>query len=534
MDCLHRLFEAQAARTPHAVALSAGGACLTYVELNARANRLAHFLRGRGVGTESIVGVCLDASPHVPVALLAVLKAGGAYLPLDPAYPAARLTFMLADAGVSLVLTDAHAANALPTSYDGDALGLDTDALRWSSESGGNPEGGAGPNNLAYVIYTSGSTGQPKGVLLEHAGAVNNLLWRQEQFPLGPDDRLLQTYSLNFDPSVWAIFWPLAAGAALVLPRPGGLAEPDYLVQTLADERITVAGFGPAMLGALLARADIARCRSLRHVFCGGEAMPPDLPRRFHSLLDADLHNVYGPTEATIDAACFTVPRGFAGEAVPIGCPVTNTRLAVLDGEGRPVPDDEEGELCIAGVSLARGYLNRPALTGERFGPTPFDRRPHVPHRRPGTARAGRRVLVPRPGGRSDPAARHPHRTRRDRGGPEPAPVGGGRRRRAARGQVWRPTSYTRRGRRPPRRNCGGSCPTRCPRAWIPASFTFLEALPLTPSGKRDRAALPAPSPEAWEREDAAAPPRPPGAPDRRHLGGSAGRPSHRARGPFS
>ena len=498
MTCLHHLFEAQVVRTPEALALASGATCLSYEELNVRANRLAHFLRARGVGPEVIVGVCLDATPHVPVALLAILKAGGAYLPLDPAYPAERLAFMLSDAAVRLVLTDRASSDTLPPSHDGDTLCLDGDAGRWHSESGDNPAGGAGPESLAYVIYTSGSTGRPKGVLLEHAGAVNNLQWRQERFPLGPGDRMLQTYSLNFDPSVWAIFWPLVSGAALVLPRPGGIAEPGYLVQTIADERITVVGFGPAMLGAMLAQPGISACRSLRHVFCGGEAMPPDLPRRFHALLEADLHNVYGPTEATIDAACYTVPRGWTGASVPLGQALPSTRLLV--------PDGGEGELSIAGVSLARGYLNRPDLTAERF---PLDASGARTYRTGDLVHAGAegglyfrgraddqiqlRGIRIEPGEIEAALGRHPQVT-------DAAVALHGDRLTAyvvpAPGAVPIPADL--------RRFLSGTLPP----SWVPAAFVLLDALPLTPSGKRDRAALPPPASEAWERGADVTPPQ--------------------------
>ena len=498
MTCLHHLFEAQVVRTPHALAVSADTACLAYEELNARANRLAHFLRAEGVGPEVIVGVCLDASPHVPVALLAILKAGGAYLPLDPAYPAERLAFMLSDAAVRLVLTDRASGASLPPSYNGDTLCLDGDSARRHSQSSDNPIGGARPDSLAYVIYTSGSTGRPKGVLLEHAGAVNNLRWRQERFPLGIGDRMLQTYSLNFDPSVWAIFWPLASGAALILPRPGGIAEPGYLVQTLADERITVAGFGPAMLGAMLAHPGITGCRSLRHVFCGGEAMPPDLPRRFHALLDADLHNVYGPTEATIDAACYTVPRGFTGESVPLGRALPNTWLVV--------PDGVEGEMSISGISLARGYLNRPDLTAERF---PTDAGGTRTYRTGDLVRVGPdgelyfrgraddqiqlRGIRIEPGEIEAALSRHPEVSDA-----------------AAALYGDRLVAYV--------VPTPGAAPTPAemrrflsdtlPPAWVPATFVLLDALPLTPSGKRDRAALPRPGPEAQERGADVPPPQ--------------------------
>ena len=511
-DCLHRLVEAQAARTPEATAVVFEGDSLTYAALNRRANRLARFLRTQDIGPEVIVGVCAVSGPEMIIALLAILKAGGAYLPLDPAYPPERLAFLLDDAGAALVLAQPHLRTILPAETHVVSLGAGLE----DGEEDGDLSDGAGPDTLAYVVYTSGSTGQPKGVLLAHRGACNNLRWRQEHFPLSSADRMLQTYSFSFDPSVWAIFWPLASGAALVLPRPGGIADSGYLVQTLAAQQITVAGFGPTQLRTLLAHPDMGRCH-LRHLFCGGEAMPLDLPHLFHSQSGAELHNVYGPTEATIDAAFWTVPRVQAGGDHPIGYPIANTQLFLLDDNLHSVAEGQSGELYIAGVGLARGYLNRPDLTAERFLPHPFDPTPGARLYSTGDlARRGaageiyylgrRDTQVKLRGFRIElgeieaALRRHPDvldavvTLREDQADekrlaayiiaqPGAAPTGSGLREFLA---------------------------TTLPAYMLPAVFTSLDEMPLTPSGKRDRTALPPPGRETRERGPDFVPPQDP------------------------
>lgn len=366
-SCLHRWFEAQAVRTPHIPAVTFDGGALTYAQLNARANQLAHCLRARGVGPGALVGICVERSLEMVAGLLGVLKAGAAYVPLDPNYPAERLQFMLEDTQAAVLLTQARLRDSLPAHPA--TLALDADWPEIARQSGDNFICGATPDDLAYVIYTSGSTGTPKGVPIAHRSACSNLRWRQQTFPLGADDRMLQTYSFSFDPSVWAFFWPLVTGARLVLPRPDGHGDSGYLVQTIVGERISVLGFGPAMLGALLDEPGIEQCRSLRHVFCGGEALPGALARRFHDLLPADLHNVYGPTEATIDATWWTCQRGAETDTVPIGHPLPQTQAYLLGEDGQ---SGAEGELCLAGVGLSPGYLNRPELTAQKFIANPF------------------------------------------------------------------------------------------------------------------------------------------------------------------
>jgi len=527
-ECLHRMVEAQAARTPEAPAVVWGGGCLSYARLNGDASRLARHLRRRGVGPGVLVAVCAESGPEMVVALLAVLKAGGAYVPLDPAYPAERLAFMLDDTAAPLVLTLSRLRDALPAAYRARTLCLDADAALWGGERGDDLDGGAGPDDLAYVIYTSGSTGRPKGVLLAHRGAHTNLRWRQEAFPLTPSDRMLQSYSFSFDPSVWAIFWPLVSGAALVLPRPGGLADPGYLVETLVNGDVTVAGFGPALLRALLARPEFARCRMLRHLFCGGEALPPDLPALVHARLPRTaLHNVYGPTEATIDAAWWTVPRGWSGALVPIGFPAARSELLLLGEDLAPVPDGEAGELYVGGVGLARGYHARPDLTQASFLPHPFDRSPGARLYRTGDlARRGPDGSLIHLG-RIDSQVKirgfrielgeieaalcaHPLVQDAVVARREDGPEGDGPQK-SGRGEPRLVAYFVAAGDPPIPAELRDWLSQTLPAHMIPVQFVRLPALPLTPSGKRDRAALPPPGPAAPEAAGRAAdflPPR--------------------------
>ncbi|HEX2079665.1 MAG TPA: amino acid adenylation domain-containing protein, partial [Longimicrobium sp.] len=356
--CIHELFEVQAARTPGAVALRFEEESLTYRELNERANRLAHYLRRRGVGPEVRVGICLERSLEMVVSLLAVLKAGGAYVPLDPGYPAERLAYMLDDSGVPLVLVQAALREAVPAREGVGVLAVDALAERLAAEPAENPAVGAGPDSLAYVIYTSGSTGRPKGVMNQHRGVVNRLVWMQAQFGIGADDAVLQKTPFSFDVSVWEFFWPLQQGARLVMARPDGHRDPAYLREVVEREGVTTLHFVPSMLQPFVEAAEAGRCASLRHVVCSGEALPPALVRRFYDRFAGPvvLTNLYGPTEAAVEVSCWTCPRDGAADVVPIGRPVWNTALYVLDAALRPVPVGTPGELYIGGVQVARGY----------------------------------------------------------------------------------------------------------------------------------------------------------------------------------
>ncbi|WP_181799209.1 amino acid adenylation domain-containing protein [Kitasatospora acidiphila] len=366
------LFAAQVARTPDAVAVVFEGVELSYAELDARANRLARLLVGRGVGAESVVAVLMERSVELVVSLLAVLKAGGAYLPVDPEYPAGRIEAVLADAAPVCVLS----TTALEASVPDDVARVLVDHPLVVSELAGLPAGapevGVLPAHPAYVIFTSGSTGRPKGVAVPHAGIVNRLAWMQEEYGLSVADRVLQKTPFGFDVSVWEFFWPLVQGAALVLARPGGHREPAYLAELIQRQVITVTHFVPSMLEAFLSEPAAADCTGLRAVFCSGEALAAPLRDRFLELLGGvPLFNLYGPTEASVDVTAARCAVG-DGAVVPIGGPVANTRVYVLDGSLSPVPVGVEGELYLAGVQLARGYVGRAGLTAERFVACPF------------------------------------------------------------------------------------------------------------------------------------------------------------------
>ncbi|HEV7518574.1 MAG TPA: amino acid adenylation domain-containing protein, partial [Thermoanaerobaculia bacterium] len=367
--CLHELVAAQARCRPEAVAVTFEGTALSYGELDARAVLLSWHLRRLGVGPEVLAGVCVERSLALVVGLLAVLRSGGAYLPLDPSYPRERLARMLEDARPAVLLVEERTAALLP---EGGCPRIFLDAPL-ASASGSLPvpaELPAGPENLAYVIFTSGSTGRPKGAMNSHRAIVNRLLWMQEQYRIGPGDRVLQKTPASFDVSVWELFWPLLTGACLVVARPGGHQDPAYLARTLEEREITTLHFVPAMLQVFLGEPEVERTTALRQVMSSGEALPAALAERFFARLPGVLlHNLYGPTEAAVDVTYWTCAPG-AG-VVPIGRPVANTVIRLLDASLRPVPVGVPGELCIGGVQLARGYLGRPELTAERFVPDP-------------------------------------------------------------------------------------------------------------------------------------------------------------------
>ena len=369
--CIHQLFESQVERTPDAVAVIFEHQQLTYRELNNRANQLAHYLQHLGVKPEVLVGICMERSVEMVVGLLGILKAGGAYVPLDPTYPKERLAFMLEDTHVPVLLTQAKFANLLPQ-HDAQVLCLDAEWQALAHQSQDNLISGITLENLAYVIYTSGSTGKPKGAMNTHQGLCNRLLWMQDAYRLTADDRVLQKTPFSFDVSVWEFFWPLIAGARLVLAKPEGHRESAYLVELIAREQITTLHFVPSMLQVFLEEPSLDACSSIKRVICSGEALSVDLQERFFARMDAELHNLYGPTEAAIDVTFWACQQGSKERVVPIGRPISNTQIYLLDRYLQPVPVGIPGELHIGGVGLARGYLNRPELTDEKFIPNPF------------------------------------------------------------------------------------------------------------------------------------------------------------------
>src|SRR3989440_8061723 len=375
---VHQLIEQQVHWTPEAPAVVFEDQQLTYREVNCRANQMAHALQARGVGPEVLVGVCLERSLDLVVALLAILKAGGAYVPLDPTYPAERLAYMIQDAQLPLLLTQERLRDRLP--QEGRQLFcLDSDwqaSASWPEE---DPVSSVQPDNLAYMIYTSGSTGRPKGVMNIHRGLCNRLFWMQQTYQLTPADRVLQKTPFSFDVSVWEFFWPLLTGACLVVARPGGHQDSSYLISLIAEQQITTLHFVPSMLQVFLSDQGLERCQCLKRVFCSGEALPFELQERFFTHFDTAetaLHNLYGPTEAAIDVTYWQCQPGSHDWVVPIGRPIANTQIYILDRSMRPVPIGVPGELYIGGTRVARGYFNRPELTAEKFVPDPFSSDP--------------------------------------------------------------------------------------------------------------------------------------------------------------
>uniref|UniRef100_UPI00135AA894 non-ribosomal peptide synthetase n=1 Tax=Pseudomonas izuensis TaxID=2684212 RepID=UPI00135AA894 len=364
---LHTALNQQAALTPNAPALVFEGQRLSYAELDQRAQKVAHALRAAGIGRESIVPVCMERSVDMVVALLGIVHAGAAWLPLDPELPAARLAFLIEDADAQVTLTQPQWLSRLPA-------GRHTAHQAWTLDT--LPPAPAAeplsvePNDLAYVLYTSGSTGQPKGVMNEHGALMNRIHWMQDAFPIGPNDRVLQKTPYSFDVSVWEFFWPLITGATLVVARPDGHRDPAYLSQLIRQEQVTTLHFVPSMLRAFVEEPTLADCHSLRQVFASGEALPADLVRRFMGQHPATLVNLYGPTEAAIDVSVWRC--SVDDLIVPIGQPIANLRLYILDAAMQPLPIGSIGELYIGGVGVARGYLKQADLTEERFLASPF------------------------------------------------------------------------------------------------------------------------------------------------------------------
>ncbi|WP_369211092.1 non-ribosomal peptide synthetase [Streptomyces flavofungini] len=492
---VHECVERQARRTPEAEAVRYAGASLTYSELNERANRLAHLLRGRGVGRDVLVGVAMERSLELVIALLAVLKAGGAYVPLDTGLPPARLAAIVEDARPPLVLTHEGPDGHLPE-LGCPVLRMEELAGDLAAHSPDDPDAGVHGEDLAYVIFTSGSTGRPKGVMNVHAALRNRLLWMQDAYGLDSSDRVLQKTPFSFDVSVWEFFWPLMSGAVLVMARPDGHRDTAYLAATIAAERITTIHFVPSMLRLFLAEPP-ERSAPLRRVFCSGEELPRDLHDRFLALYSAELHNLYGPTEAAIDVTAWHCRPQDDPRPVPIGHPIANTRVYVLDRHDRPVPAGVPGELCIGGRGLARGYLGRPELTAERFTDDPFVSGARI-YRTGDLARH-------RPDGALEFLGRLDHQVKLRGQRLELGEIEAVLTRHAAvreavvithefsPGDVRLAAYVTPAAGTAPGAELSAHLREHLPEYMVPSSFTVLDALPLTPSGKTDRKALPAP-----------------------------------------
>ncbi|WP_083870788.1 non-ribosomal peptide synthetase [Nocardia aobensis] len=378
-------FGAQARATPNAIALEYDGDTLTYEQLRRRADRLARMLIARGAGPDTVVGLAMRRSLDLVVGMYAIVRAGAAYLPIDPDHPAERTAHILEQAAPLCVLTAARDEVDLPV----DVAVIDVQQLD-PADSGAEPpitdadrRAPLRRDHLAYVIFTSGSTGKPKGVGITHAAIVNRLAWMQHRYPLDDSDTVLQKTPATFDVSVWEFFWPLQIGARLVIAAPDGHRDPAYLARVIAEKGVTTAHFVPSMLSVFVTDTDVRDCDGLRRVFCSGEALPAATVRDFHAAVPgarragspasdggAQLHNLYGPTEAAVDVTYWACAP--ENDVVPIGAPVWNTQVYVLDETLRPVAPGVIGELYLAGVQLARGYLGRPGLTADRFVANPF------------------------------------------------------------------------------------------------------------------------------------------------------------------
>ncbi len=520
--CLHELIAAQARRTPEAVAVVAGERRIGYRELDRRARRLARRLAALGVGVESRVGLCAERSVELMVGLLGILQAGAAYVPLDPEHPAERLAFMVEEAvgagGVVLVaagLADAPAGLRWPGVRE---LRLDESGPepepelepkpKPKAEADGapvGPEARLPADALAYVIYTSGSTGRPKGVMNSHRGVVNRLRWMQDLYPLSADDRVIQKTPASFDVSVWELFWPLVHGARVVLARPGGHRDPAYLVRRMAEEGVTVAHFVPSLLPGFLEAAGGERPAALRRVFVSGEALSYELEQRALRRLGVPLYDLYGPTEAAVDVTLWRCREAPAERPVPIGRPVANTHIYIVD-EQLPAGADRRRRGAVdrrrpggAGLPGPAG-ADRRALRARPLGGEP--RGAGVPHGRSGAVLGRRRDRVSRAPRSPGEGAGRPRRAGRDRvgarraaGGAGGGGAGAGRGRRRAAGGLRRAGAGGR--WTDPAPDLAVDLPrlrdglrARLPEAMVPSAIAALPALPVTANGKLDRRAL--------------------------------------------
>ncbi|WP_186234841.1 non-ribosomal peptide synthetase [Burkholderia gladioli] len=494
IEPVFRAFERHAAAHPEDDALVFGETRLSYAELNARANRLAHWLRSRGIGVESRVGVAAERSLELVIALYAIMKAGAAYVPLDPSYPAGRIAAMIDDSGIGLLL--AQGGLDLPSREGVERVDFGT--LDTSSFPATNPDVELHGANLAYVIFTSGSTGRPKGVGNRHDGLSNRLIWMQREYGLQRGETVLQKTPFSFDVSVWEFFWPLMVGARLAIAAPGAHRDPAELAQTIVAHDVSTLHFVPSMLQAFVAMPEAAAScgKTLKRIVCSGEALPADLRERVAAVLPGvELHNLYGPTEAAIDVTAWTCVDE-AGRAVPIGRPIAATQTWVLDARLNPVPPGVPGELYLGGAGLARGYLGRPDLTAERFVPDPFADEPGARLYRTGD------LARWRADGAIDYLGRIDHQVkirglRIELGEIESALTADASVREAVViAHEGRLVGYVT-GTAPDVAALRTSLAARLPDYMVPWRIVALDTLPLNPNGKVDRRALPLPAAEA-------------------------------------
>lgn len=372
--CIHDLFADQAERTPDGEALACGDQRVTYSQLNARANQLAHYLQRHGVAAETRVAICLDRSVDLIVGLLGILKAGGVYVPLEPNYPTERLAFILKDSQALLLLTRKHLLASFPDSGSARVIVMDSPDPEIARESKENPTNALSAENAAHVIYTSGSTGKPKGVVSAHRASVNRFAWMWREYPFARGEVCCQKTALSFVDSIWEIFGPLLQGVPLVIIPDDDVKDPNRFVQCLGENTVTRLVLVPSLLRVVLESCEDLpqRLASLRYCVCSGETLSVELATEFRRQLPTvKLINLYGSSEVAADVTCYEVQSSAFLSGVPIGRPIANTRVFVLDSQLQPTAIGVPGEVFVGGEGLARGYLNRPDLTAERFIPDP-------------------------------------------------------------------------------------------------------------------------------------------------------------------
>src|SRR5208282_3949992 len=507
--CVHELFAERARQQPENVALVFQNRRLTYAQLEARANQLAYHLQGLGVGPEVPVAICMDRSLEMVVGILGILKAGGAYVPLDPEYPKERVAYAIDDVHAQVLLTQKTLRDSMPE-LGIEVVCVDSDWETIARHGENTPQANATAENLAYVIYTSGSTGQPKGVMVEHGGLTNAINWIVETLELSPSDRCILKTPITFDAAGRELFATLLAGGTLIVAEPGGHRDSRYLADIIRGERISILHCVPSLLQLLVEEPAFDESLALRAVMCGGEALAPQIVTRLQSRIGAKLYNVYGPTETIIDSAYWPCEECNAHSVVPIGRPIPNAQVYILDGLLRLLPIGATGNLYIGGVGLARGYIGRPDLTGEMFTPDPFSGEPGARLYRTGD------LARYRPDGNIEFLGRGDHQVK-IRGfrielgeiegtlGQHPAvreaivqaqEVGPGEKRLVAyvvADGESRPTTTELR----------GFLKDKLPVHMVPAVFVLLEVFPLTANGKVNRHALPTPDDRRPELDEA-------------------------------
>ena len=520
--CIHELFEEQVENRGDEIALISEKAKLTFRELNSRANQLAHFLKGRGVGPEVLVGVCIERSVEMVVGLLAILKAGGAYVPLDPSHPTERISFMLHDSGARLLLTQQHLGETL-ASWDGETIYVDSKWPEIALAPVENPANTAGVANAAYVLYTSGSTGRPKGVVSAHRASINRFEWMWRVYPFAGGEVCCQKTSLSFGDAIWEIFGPLLQGVPLVLIPDEVVKDPGVFIAALSANRVTRLVLVPSLLRVILETSeDLAQqLKSLRYCVCSGETLTAELARSFRERVPhAILLNLYGSSEVAADVLYYEVSNKEGLHNIPIGKPIANTNVFILDSNFEPVPLGVLGQIYVGGDGLARGYWNSAQLTAEKFVPHPFSGQPGARLFRTGDI--GRYL----PDGNIEYHGRRDHQVKvrgyRIELGEIETSLKGCPSVQDAVVMLRQSTSgnkylvgYVVYGASPSKvHDAAMSSELRnllkksLPDYMLPAHFVFLQQLPLTPSGKIDRRTLPQPDGTRPELEEAHVAPR--------------------------